>query len=243
MEYAKDDGVSNEPSAVNENDPSLTSEENDPLLTSEENDPLLTSEENDPLLTSEEGSNITTQSTNKGGRPLATIWDEYDIINNGLGKHKGASCRYCPTSWARGRAQDMQSHLAMKCKGNIPREIRIKVLRYMQSEDNPMPSGSTTLKKRKSNPLLSLDAYYDTIEAIDKSKEARANKSLIKWIVSSASSILDTEAANIILKIEKELSKAKNLTLCIDSWCSPLKHSIYAFVIVTNERKQYVYAL
>ena len=58
-----------------------------------------------------------------------------------------------------------------------------------------------------------------------------------------ASSILDAEAANIILKIEKELSKAKNLTLYIDSWCSPLKHSIYAFVIVTNERKQYVYAL
>ncbi|CAG8829676.1 6119_t:CDS:2, partial [Cetraspora pellucida] len=174
-----------------------------------------------------------------------TIWDEYNIINNGLGKHKGASCKYCPTSWARERAQDMQSHLAMKCKENVPREIRIKVLRDLQSEDDPMPSGSkpTTLKKRKSNPLLSLDAYYDTVEAIDKSKEARANKLLIKWIVSSASSILNAEAANIILKIEKELFKAKNLTLCIDSWCSPLKHSIYAFVIVTNERKQYVYAL
>jgi len=58
-----------------------------------------------------------------------------------------------------------------------------------------------------------------------------------------STSILDAEAANIIIKIEQELSKAKNLTLCIDGWCSPLKHSIYAFVIITSERKQYVYSL
>ncbi|RIB22904.1 hypothetical protein C2G38_2140003 [Gigaspora rosea] len=51
-------------------------------------------------------------------------------------------------------------------------------------------------------------------------------------------SILDSEAANIIIKVDKELSKAKNLTLCIDSWCSPLKHSSYAFVIITSEKKQ-----
>ncbi|CAG8667129.1 10489_t:CDS:2, partial [Ambispora gerdemannii] len=56
-------------------------------------------------------------------------------------------------------------------------------------------------------------------------------------------SILDTEMANIILKMEKELSKAKNLTLCIDGWSSPLKHSIYTFIIMTNDRKQYIYSL
>ncbi|CAG8734281.1 18499_t:CDS:2 [Dentiscutata erythropus] len=60
MEYAENDEVSNEPSAVNKNDPLLTSEEN-----------------------------------------------------------------------ARERAQDIQSHLAIKCKKNTLREIRIKVLRDM----------------------------------------------------------------------------------------------------------------
>ncbi|CAG8692829.1 29860_t:CDS:2 [Racocetra persica] len=58
-----------------------------------------------------------------------------------------------------------------------------------------------------------------------------------------ATSILDSEAASVLIKVDKELSKAKNLTLCIDSWCSSLKHSIYAFVIVTNEKKQYIYSL
>ncbi|CAG8834947.1 7227_t:CDS:1, partial [Gigaspora margarita] len=33
-----------------------------------------------------------------------------------------------------------------------------------------------------------------------------------------ATSILDSKAANIIIKVDKELFKAKNLTLCIKSW-------------------------
>ncbi|CAG8789178.1 3712_t:CDS:2, partial [Dentiscutata erythropus] len=116
--------------------------------------------------------------------------------------------------------------------------------------------------------------YYNTIEAINRAKKARANQSLIRWVVSSGISfstfdnlyfedftkilnlgynssrcntlallVLDAEVANITLKIKKELFKAKNLTLYIDSWCSPLKHNIYAFVIITNKRKQYVYSL
>ncbi|CAG8749340.1 1573_t:CDS:2, partial [Racocetra persica] len=217
----------------------------------------------------------TTQSSYNGGRPQKNIWNEYDTIDNGRGRHKGARCRYCTMSWARGRAQEMKSHLAMKCKGRIPQETRIKVLRDIQNEDRPTLSRTSTVKKRKSTySILSLDAYYDTKEAIDKTKEARANKSLIKWIVCSGisfsafdspyfedftkilnpgynspkrtaltTSVLEVEAANIMLKVEKELSKSKNLTLCIDGWCSPMKHSIYAFVIMTDERKQYVYSL
>src|SRR6185437_10500332 len=211
--------------------------------------------------------------SSNSGRPPADIWEEFNSINNGAGKHKGASCRYCPLKWSRGRAYEMKSHLAIKCKGKVPKEIRMKVLRDLQSE--PISPESTTSKKRKLEySQLSVDAYFNAKEAIDQAKEKRANQTLIKWIVSSgisfsafdnpyfedytkalnpsynppkrtalSTSILDAEAANIIIKVDKELSKAKNLTLCIDSWCSPLKHSIYAFVIITSEKKQYVYSL
>ncbi|CAG8724006.1 36101_t:CDS:2, partial [Racocetra persica] len=148
--------------------------------------------------------------------------EEFDTINNGAGKRKEASCRYCIQKWSRGRAYEMKSHLAIKCKGKVPKEVRIK---------------------------LFVDTYYDVVEAIDKSKEKRANQSLIKWIVSSgisfaafdnpyfedytkalnpsyeppkhtalATLILNAKVANIIIKIDKELSKAKNLTLCIDNF-------------------------
>ncbi|CAG8672883.1 16350_t:CDS:2, partial [Dentiscutata erythropus] len=233
MEHAED------ASFINENNPSMASETDSVVTTQSSHN-----------VSNNASNNASSNTSNNGGRPLTDIWDE-------------------------GRAHDMETHLAIKCKGKVPREIRIKVLRDLQSVDESGSSKSTALKKRKSYPSsLSMDTYYNTIEAIDKAKEARANQSLVRWVVSSgisfsafdnpyfedftkilnseynsprrnilALSVLDAEAANIILKIEKELSKAKNLTLCIDSWCSPLKHSIYAFVIMTNERKQYVYSL
>ncbi|CAG8822328.1 32965_t:CDS:2, partial [Racocetra persica] len=173
----------------------------------------------------------TTQSSYSGGRPQEDIWNEFDAIINRRGIHKGHDV---------GRAHEMKAHLALKCKGRVPKNIRIKVLRDIQNED-----GSTSKKKKKSDyPILTMDAYYDTKEAIDKAKETRANKLLIKWIVCSgilfstfdspyfedftkllnpgynspkratlATSILDVEAVNITLKIEKELLKSKNLTL------------------------------
>ncbi|GBB85484.1 hypothetical protein RclHR1_00120038 [Rhizophagus clarus] len=54
---------------------------------------------------------------------------------------------------------------------------------------------------------------------------------------------LNEEAANILLKIEEELHESRNLTLGIDSWTSPLGQSIYAFTIITPNRRQYIYSI
>ncbi|CAG8440876.1 12490_t:CDS:2 [Dentiscutata heterogama] len=164
----------------------------------------------------------------------SSVQTESSNNNNRAGKHKGASCRYCDQKWTRGRAYYMKSHLAIKCKRKIPREIQFKVLQELQSEH--VLSELATSKKRKSvYSQLPVDAYYDAKEAIDKAKETRANQSLVKWIVSSSilfsafdnpyfedytkelnpgynppkhaalsTSILDAEAANIIIKIEQE---------------------------------------
>ncbi|CAG8794888.1 31792_t:CDS:2, partial [Racocetra persica] len=218
---------------------------------------------NDSILASEADSTQTetTQSSYSEGDPKRIFGTNLMQLSMEEGYIKGHDV---------GRAHEMKAHLTLKCKRRVPKDIRIKVLRDIQNED-----GSTSKKKRKSDyPILTMDVYYNTKEAIDKAKETRANKSLIKWIVCSgisfstfdspyfedftkllnpgynspkrttlATSILDVEAANITLKIEKELLKSKNLTLCVDSWCSPLKRSIYAFVIMTDEKKQYIYSL
>ncbi|CAG8814818.1 5472_t:CDS:2, partial [Cetraspora pellucida] len=109
--------------------------------------------------------------------------DEFNVINNRLGKHKEVSCRYCPYTWARGRAQEIKSYLAMKCKGRVPREVRVKVLQDLQ------------------NYTKILNPSYDP-----------PKRTIL------ASSILDSEVANIIIKVENELSKTKNLTLCVDNF-------------------------
>ncbi|CAG8702772.1 6845_t:CDS:2 [Dentiscutata erythropus] len=87
------------------------------------------------------------------------------------------------------------------------------------------------------NTILSLEDYYDTKEAIDKNKEKIVNKSLINppKRTTLAISILDVEAANIILKIEKELSKSINLTLNSYIASAALREEIiYSFMVGGN---------
>ncbi|CAG8837208.1 23571_t:CDS:1, partial [Gigaspora margarita] len=43
---------------------------------------------------SKTGSSIQTELSSNSGWPLADIWKEFNSINNGVEKHKGASCRY-----------------------------------------------------------------------------------------------------------------------------------------------------
>ncbi|CAB5360220.1 unnamed protein product [Rhizophagus irregularis] len=218
--------------------------------------------------------NEETQPGNPGRRPKGDIWQYFMEINNGKGKHKGAICNFCHSSWTWGRANEIKSHLAMKCKGHVPKDIRLNFLREIDNERETSETSSTSSKKRKiTNNQKTLENYYD-IDKIDEVKSNRADKALIRWFVCSgipfvaadspyfedftkslnsgynppkrtalATTHLDGELANITLKIEKELGKAKNLTLCVDGWASPLKHSIYAFVIMTPERKQYIYSL
>ncbi|CAJ0763482.1 17706_t:CDS:2, partial [Entrophospora sp. SA101] len=56
-------------------------------------------------------------------------------------------------------------------------------------------------------------------------------------------SLLNSEIARITLKIDNILKNATNLTLCVDGWSSPLKQSIYSFVILLPDRKQYIYSI
>ncbi|CAG8821195.1 19998_t:CDS:2, partial [Gigaspora margarita] len=121
-------------------------------------------------LVSETALSIQTESLNNSSRQLpADIWEEFNIINNVVEKHKG-----------------------------------VDLLKDLQSE-----SELTTLKKE--NILNSFDNPYfeDYTKVLNSSYELLKHTAL-------ATSILDTEAANIIIKMDKELLKANNLTLCID---------------------------
>ena len=192
--------------------------------------------------------NQSVEETNLGGRPKGNVWQFYKEINNGKGKHKRAICNFCHTSWSRGRANEMKSHLAIKCKGHVPKDIRLNFLREIDNEYESSEIPSTSSKKRKiTSNQSTLENYYnnDNNDTIDEVKSNRADKALIRWFVCSgipfvaadspyfedfvkslnsaynppkrtalATTQLDGELANITLKIEKELAKAKNLTLC-----------------------------
>ncbi|CAG8632255.1 36816_t:CDS:2 [Gigaspora margarita] len=108
-------------------------------------------------LVSETRSFIQIESSSNSGQPPADIWEEFNSINIGTGKYKEASYRYC----------------------KVPKEIRIKVLRDIQTFDN---------------------SYFE-----DYTKALNSSYDLPKY-TALAISILDSEAANIIIKVDKELN-------------------------------------
>ncbi|CAB4424063.1 unnamed protein product [Rhizophagus irregularis] len=106
----------------------------------------------------------------------------------------------------------------MKCKKCVLKDIW---LNFSREIDNKYKSSETSSilssKKRKiSNNQITLENFYND-NKIDEVKNG--------------------ELANVTLKIKKELAKTKNLILCVNGWASLLKHSIYAFVIMTSKRK------
>ena len=192
--------------------------------------------------------NKETQLINFGGRPKGDIWQYFDEINNGKGKHKGAACNFCNLTWSRRRANEMKSHLAMKCRGRVPKDIKLYYLREIDNERESLEISSSSKKRKISNPnqtiQTSLNKFYDN-DKIEEAKSNRADRALVRWFVCSgipfvaadspyfedftktlnsgynppkrtalSTTHLDGELANITLKIEKELAKAKNLTLC-----------------------------
>ncbi|CAG8736342.1 20171_t:CDS:2 [Cetraspora pellucida] len=58
-----------------------------------------------------------------------------------------------------------------------------------------------------------------------------------------STTILNQKISTVLIKINKELEYENNLTLALDGWSNSLEKSIYAFVVITPSRKQYIYAL
>jgi hypothetical protein len=123
---------------------------------------------------------------NLGGRPKGDIWQHFNEINNGKGKHKGAICNFCNSSWSRGRANEMKSHLAMKCKGHVPKDIRLNFLREIDNERESLEASSSTSSKKRKIPgnQKSLDDFYNN-DKIEEAKSNRADKALIRWFICS----------------------------------------------------------
>ncbi|CAG8587334.1 12298_t:CDS:2, partial [Cetraspora pellucida] len=49
--------------------------------------------------------------------------------------------------------------------------------------------------------------------------------------------------ADITIKIENEIEKEKNLTIGLDGWTNPIGQSIYAYLLMTSNKKEYLYSL
>ncbi|PKB95795.1 hypothetical protein RhiirA5_436022, partial [Rhizophagus irregularis] len=60
---------------------------------------------------------------------------------------------------------------------------------------------------------------------------------------SLSTTILNKETAIVLKKIKEELKYEEDLTLAVDGWSDLLERSIYAFIIITPGKRQYIHTL
>lgn len=168
----------------------------------------------------------------KGGKKKDKVWEYFNIVDVPNNPHKGAVCKFCSTTWKRGKPQEMKSHLALKCP-NVTYNVKMEYLYAISSSEDsnsiqPSTTSSSKYKKDDNNvpdfakahkaltrffvccgiPFTVVDSpfFHDFIKSLCFEYELPKRTIL-------STTYLDAETASITLKIEEELHQAKNLTL------------------------------
>uniref|UniRef100_U9SXD0 BED-type domain-containing protein n=1 Tax=Rhizophagus irregularis (strain DAOM 181602 / DAOM 197198 / MUCL 43194) TaxID=747089 RepID=U9SXD0_RHIID len=200
-----------------------------------------------------------TVSEVRRGRKESHVWDHYFKEPLGSG-HYTARCHYCNQNWSRGKPEILKSHLALYCK-DVPLSIKSE---YMEM----LAIGSTSTNRKQK---LDTDSSAAEIDADKKDKIDQAlirfficcgipfstvgHPYFIDFVQSLcfaynppkrsslSTTILNKETAIVLKKIKEELKYEKNLTLAVDGWSDLLERSIYAFIIITPGKRQYIHTL
>ncbi|RHZ83610.1 hypothetical protein Glove_89g38 [Diversispora epigaea] len=151
------------------------------------------------------------------------VWKYFIQNNDQRNGHYSATFYHCDTTWAREKSTIMKAHLTNICK-SCPEDIS-KYWRDKLAE-----------------------------QTINYTLNSHLDKSLIKmWIITGVPfEIIENPFTIDFLKelnpgytrsSHQELENAENLTLVLDGWTSIKSDSLYNFIIITSERKEYLIAL
>ncbi|RHZ62588.1 hypothetical protein Glove_339g12 [Diversispora epigaea] len=209
--------------------------------------------------------------TKTGGAKFDEVWKYFIQDNDQRNGHYSATCYHCDTTWARGKPTVMKAHLANICKScpeDISKYWRDKLaeqtINYTRtSKQSNLPHNQATITQHfSSNQPLPLQVNsrldkslikmwiitgvpFEIIEnpfTIDFLKELNPGYALPSHTTLSGR-FLDEEVARVNKYIDQELENAENLTLVLDGWTSIRSDSLYNFIIITSERKEYLIAL
>jgi len=52
----------------------------------------------------------------KVGHNRKPIWDNFIVVSFVRSGHSGTKCKYCDKSWKNAKPQDLEDHIALRCK-------------------------------------------------------------------------------------------------------------------------------
>jgi hypothetical protein len=171
------------------------------------------------------------------GRPETHVWRYFNKNVTGSRGHYTATCNYCERSWARGKPEELQNHLASECN-KCPGTIRDEFIEIVSNQ-----TFKERKKKKRMNDQSHISDYMESTRLND-GKRNSINQALGRFFVtcsipfavvehpffvefckqlkpaydppgrtSLSNTILNSENARITIKINKELQKEENITI------------------------------
>ena len=135
----------------------------------------------------------------KVGRNRKPIWDNFVVVGPIKSGHTGAKCKYCDKAWKNAKPQDLEDHIALRCKQAPGTEISkyLKVVKERGNEDTATQFSEISQGSRMSGISLGsrmsgiisqpvqqqvVTDYYES-EEINEAKEDRCTRALTKFFV------------------------------------------------------------
>lgn len=172
------------------------------------------------------------------GRPEMTVWSHFNKINTNSRGHYSAVCNFCNVSWLRGQPDTLEDHLATECQ-HCSENVREEYLTIVANRTVEKTSSrkrqkknqtqlnefveSTTLSNQRYNDInkalgkfiVTCSIPFSTVEHpffIEFCKQLRpAYNPPTRNTLSN--NILNSENAQIILKIQEEIQNEENITI------------------------------
>src|SRR6266536_368859 len=79
----------------------------------------------------------------RAGKKKDKVWEYFNIVDIPNNSHKGAVCKFCSTSWKRGKPNEMKSHLALRCL-RVTYNVKIEYLQVTSSNEDSSSTQLTT---------------------------------------------------------------------------------------------------
>ncbi|EXX57228.1 hypothetical protein RirG_209200 [Rhizophagus irregularis DAOM 197198w] len=198
---------------------------------------------------------IIDQNKKKRGHPKTDIWDYFKEGPRNRG-HCTAECNFCGWKQQVGQPIEMQGHIALNCLKVSPEIKAIFLEKLITNHNQPKIDekfDSTKIDQVKVEManraivkffvccgipfhIIENPFFIDLLRILCPGYNLPCRQTL-------SEDMLNAEISHVITEINFKLSHEKNLTLGVDGWTSASGQSLYAFIIITSERKEYVHSV
>ncbi|RHZ83739.1 hypothetical protein Glove_88g49 [Diversispora epigaea] len=210
------------------------------------------------MIDSEDELLISISNRKRPGCPKNEVWQHFNTIpadskNGKKDLHSGQHANFA----------NKNAHLTLQCPKPPPPEVRalyLEILNNGSFDDNDDDNFSKRSKPYKQSKITNhqrrcsraLTKFFVTCGVplwivenlffIDYSKELCPGFQVPKRTILSTT-IINVETATVIAEMKKKLSNETNLTLGLDGWTSSAGQSLYIFLIMTSDGKEYIHSL